>query len=183
MKATAWPAVPVIAVMLAVRDGRTIALRFAIASITATAAGMIATAPAVLASPGSLIENVVVFPLGLTRRRTTAASPLPGHLLAGAGVPGHWAAIGLLAAVIIAAGIWLVLRPPADLSAASHRLALLYAVIFITAPATRWGYFIYPLTILAWNRLASPGRTSGVAPGEGPAVPQPDQALLDPRLA
>ena len=182
MKATAWPAVPVIAIMLAVRDGDAIALRFAIASIATTVAGMIAAAPAALASPGSLTENVVVFPLGLTRRQTTAASPLPGHLLAEAGVPGHWAAIGFLAAAIIAAGIWLALRPPADLSAASHRLALLYAVIFIAAPATRWGYFIYPLTILAWNRLASIGLTTQMAPGEGPSVPQPDKALPDPRL-
>lgn len=47
-----------------------------------------------LASPASLARNTLLFPLGITRQLTPAASPLPGHLLVTAG---RWAALALLA--------------------------------------------------------------------------------------
>ena len=44
----------------------------------------------------------MLFPLGLTKHKTPAASPLPGHLLADTGLAGHWMAVGLLAAAGLA---------------------------------------------------------------------------------
>ncbi len=52
------------------------------------------SAPAALGHPCAFLQNTVLFPLGLTKHKTPAASPLPGHLLAMTGMAGHWAAVG-----------------------------------------------------------------------------------------
>ena len=96
MKITAWPALPVIAVMIAARDGRRAAWRFVAASAVTAGTAIAAAAPAALAKPTVFLHNTVLYPLGLTRHLTPAASPLPGHLLAATGTAGRWAAICLL---------------------------------------------------------------------------------------
>jgi hypothetical protein len=101
-------------------------------------------------APGALFLNTVLFPLGMTRYQTDADSPLPGHLLAGTGPAGHWAAIGLLCAVSLALGASLVVRPPADTMAAARRIAVSLAMLFTLAPASRWGYFVYPAALLGF---------------------------------
>ncbi len=154
IKATAWPALPVIAAMLAARDGARAATRFAItASITMTALGA-AMAPASVTAPVALFQNTVLFPLGMTKYQTEADSPLPGHLLAATGPAGRWAAIGLLCAASLAIGISLVVRPPADTQAAAWRLAVSLALLFALAPASRWGYFVYPAALLGFVSMA-----------------------------
>jgi AcrR family transcriptional regulator len=45
-----------------------------------------------------LVQNSVLFPLGLTHDKTPAESLLPGHLLTAMGTAGHVASIGLLLA-------------------------------------------------------------------------------------
>jgi Glycosyltransferase family 87 len=156
MKATAWPAVPVFTAMLAARDAARTAWRFL--GVTIIVAGILsaATAPAALANPYSFMQNTVLFPLGLSKYKTPAASPLPGHLLAMTGMPGHWLAVGLLAAAGLGFAISLVVRPPADARAAARRLALGLAVMFTLAPATRWGYFVYPIGLVGWLLLTRP---------------------------
>jgi hypothetical protein len=77
MKATAWPAVPVIAAMLAFRAGRRAAVRFAAAAVSTAAVLVMAAAPALLLKPGAFFQNTVLFPLGMTRQLTPATSPLP----------------------------------------------------------------------------------------------------------
>jgi Glycosyltransferase family 87 len=150
MKATAWPALPVIVVMIAVRDGAKAAARFVVtAGITMTAL-VAATAPASVTAPGALFLNTVLFPLGMTRYQTDADSPLPGHLLAATGPAGHWAAVGLLCAASLTLGASLVVRPPADTQAAARRIAVSLAMLFTLAPASRWGYFVYPAALLGF---------------------------------
>jgi len=161
MKITAWPALPVIAVMIAARDGRRAAWRFAAASAVTAAAAIAAAAPAALARPSVFLHNIVLYPLGLTRHVTPAASPLPGHLLAATGTAGHWAAICLLLAAGLAVAAWILIRRPADDRAVAWRLAAGLCVMFILAPATRWGYFAYPLGLLGWLGLT--GRDRAVA--------------------
>jgi phosphatidylinositol alpha-1,6-mannosyltransferase len=160
LKATAWPAVPVIAVMLAAGRGPKAGWRFAGITALTAAAAMLAAAPAALMDPGATLRNAVLFPLGLTRHRTPAASPLPGHLLAAAGPAGKWAAFALLAASALAFAGWLALRPPRATDEAAVRLAIVLAVVFTLAPATRWGYYAYPLGLLGWLELSRPERTS-----------------------
>ncbi len=78
----------------------------------------VALAPAAaLTNPYAFLQNIVLFPLGLTKHQTPAAGPLPrapaGHE---PGMAGRWAAVGLL----LVAGLDLrgladhPIRPPAD---------------------------------------------------------------------
>lgn len=150
IKATACPALPVIAAMLAVRNGAQAATRFVVTAAITTTVLVVATAPASLTSPAALFQNTVLFPLGMARYRTDADSPLPGHLLAVTGPTGRWTAIGLLCAAGLALGISLIIQPPADIKAAAWRLAVTLALLFTLAPASRWGYFVYPAALLGF---------------------------------
>lgn len=161
MKATAWPALPVACALLAVRYGPRAAARFAVAAGAVFAAVL---APWVITQPAALFRNTVLFPLGLSGVRSPAASPLPGHLLAAAGHPGHVIAIAALAGSGLALAGSLVLRPPATRPAACRRLAIGLALMFTLAPASRWGYFVYPAGLLGWLWLC------GHAPAASPAA-------------
>ena len=177
MKAIAWPALPVVAAMLAARCSMRAAARFAVTAAGTAAALIAAAAPASLATPAALVQNTVLYPLGLGRYQTLAASPLPGHLLAGTGPAGRWAAIGLLCAAGLAIAASLVISPPASLRAATWRLALGLALLFTLAPASRWGYFVYPAALLGFAAMisqrpgAAPARAAPAAAGDGPGPP------------
>jgi hypothetical protein len=158
MKITAWPALPVLTVMFAAREGARVAARFAVAAAAATCALVVAAAPDLLTSTWSLLANTVLFPLGMTRQKTPAASPLPGHLLAATG-PGHVAAIVLLGTAGMAVAVSLFVRPPREVGAAALRLAAGLALLFSLAPDARFGYFAYPAALLGWARTVSPRPT------------------------
>jgi hypothetical protein len=153
MKYTAWPALAVLIAMVVARDGARAAVRFAAIAVATTLALVVALAPASLTSPAALIQNTISFPLGLTAAKSPAQSPLPGHLLATIGPAGHLAAIVLLITAGAAIAASLVIRPPADTTAAARRLALALALMFALSPATRFGYFAYPLGLLGWIAL------------------------------
>jgi hypothetical protein len=171
MKATAWLAVPVLGVMLSARDAARTAWRFVGVTIVAAVVLSAALAPAALATPTSFVQNTVLFPLGLSKYKTPAASPLPGHLLAMTGMTGHWIAVGLVLATGLGFAFSLIVRPPGDVRAAAWRLAVALAVIFTLAPATRWGYFVYPIGLVGWLVLTRPP-----APAAGPDLEIPAQA-------
>ena len=178
MKATAWPAVAVLTAMVGARDTARSAWRF-LGLAAAVAVGLsVVMAPAALANPYALLQNTVLFPLGLTKHKTPAASPLPGHLLAGIGPAGHWMAVGLLAAAGLAFAAWLILRPPADVRAAAWRLAIGLTAMFTLAPATRWGYFVYPIGLVGWLLLTRPPTVPVPA---APAIEIPAQAAGEQR--
>lgn len=175
MKATAWPAVPVFTAMLAARDGARKAWRFAAATIVIAIGLTVLLDPAGLAKPYSFLQNTVLFPLGLTKQKTPAASPLPGHLLADTGMGGHWAAVGLLAVAGVAFVVWLIARPPRDTRAAAWRLAVGLTAMFTLAPATRWGYFVYPIGLVGWLLLTRP--PTATAPIQIPVRAAGEQSL------
>jgi hypothetical protein len=164
LKSTAWLAVPVLAVMFAARDGARAAGRF-LAGTAATAAVLIAAlAPATLVrseAAAALVQNSVLFPLGLTHDKTPAESLLPGHLLTSMGTAGHIVSIGLLLAAGLGIVISLLVRPPRDVSAACWRLAIGLALIFLLGPDVRFGYFIYPLGLIGWLALVRPAAPAG----------------------
>ncbi len=172
LKATAWPALPVVLALVAVRDGRRSAARFAVAALGAAVAVVVVTAPGLLAHPRALWENIVAYPLGLSRRQTTAASPLPGHILASAGGFGHLAAIALLAGAALAVAVSLVRWPLRDVRQAAIRLAVGLTAMVLLAPDARFGYFAYPLGIVLWLAMAGVRRSPGAArqPGVAPAA-------------
>ena len=160
MKATAWPALAVIIAMIAARDGRRAAIRFT-AIATATAMLLIGgLAPALISHPHGFADNIIAYPLGLSRHHTPAASPLPGHLLASIGTAGYVAAIGLLVLAGVAVAASLVVRPPRDARAAAIRLTLGLILLFTLTPAPRFGYFAYPAALLGWLALTRVPDTS-----------------------
>ncbi len=150
MKATAWPAL-VVAISLALaRDGKRAA-----AVMTGVALGVVAVlvGPFAALQPESLVRNTILFPLGLASVTSQASSPLPGHLIADTGHIGRLCVIAALVLAALAIGASLVFRPPRTVPAAATRLIIALTVMFVLAPATRFGYFIYPGAILAWLLL------------------------------
>ncbi|HTU75939.1 MAG TPA: hypothetical protein VMG38_20675 [Trebonia sp.] len=153
MKYTAWPAFAVITVMVTARDGVRAGIRLAGTAAGTAVALVAALAPAALPHPAAIVANTVSYPLGLTTAKSPAQSPLPGHLLASLGPGGHAAALVLLALAGVAIAASLVLAPPTTPSAAANRIAIGLTALFSLCPATRWGYFIYPLALIALGAL------------------------------
>ena len=90
MKATAWPALAVAVALVAARDGKRAAGWLALAAIAVPFA---VDGPVLFAQPAAVVSNTILFPLGLTKIKSPAASFLPGHLIAEAWGPGHLVAI------------------------------------------------------------------------------------------
>ena len=177
MKATAWPAL-IVAVSLALaRDGKRAA---AIMTAVALAVFAVLVGPFIALQPESLIRNTISFPLGLASVTSQASSPLPGHLIAGTGHIGRLCVIAALVLVALAIGASLIFRPPRNVPAAATRLIIALTVMFVLAPATRFGYFIYPGAILAWLLLVLLTQPAEFAPdGYGPP-PDPFTRPPDP---
>ena len=178
MKYTAWPALAVTAVMVSTRDGIRAGIRFAGTALGTAAALVAALAPAALAHPASIAANTVAYPLGLTTAKSPAQSPLPGHLLATLGPGGHLAALVLLVVAGLAIAASLVIAAPAGPAGAAVRIAIGLSALFALSPATRWGYFIYPLALIAWGTLDRRSRRGSPEPAT-----RPDQDLRASVLA
>ncbi len=187
LKYTAWPALPVIAAMLAAQYGARMAVRFGAVAAATTVVLVAALDVPDLGRPTALIQNTVLFPLGLTRAKTPAASPLPGHLLAMQGPTAHLVAIGLLITAGLAVAVSLVLRPPADAAAAAWRLIIGLTLMFGLSPATRFGYFAYPIGLCGWLAMchAAARARREPAPGSpaGTALSWPRRALAAAQAA
>jgi hypothetical protein len=166
MKATAWPALAVAFALLWVRDGHRMAWRFV---GVALAVVVVIVGPFAALKPGSLVKNTILFPLGLASVHSQADSPLLGHVLAATGVIGHTIVVVLLVGSGLAIAVSLVVRPPRDIPAATVRLVLGLSAMFVLAPSTRFGYFIYPAAMVLWLLVSQAGRRS---------ADQPDPALL-----
>ena len=106
--------------------------------------------PVAVLWPRALVQNTILFPLGLASIKSQAVSPLPGHLLAETGQAGHLVAVALLALACLGIVASLVIRPPRTVPAATWRLVIGLSLMFVLAPATRFGYFLYPAGLLAW---------------------------------
>ncbi|RZD87283.1 glycosyltransferase 87 family protein [Streptomyces albidoflavus] len=168
LKWTAWPALAVVAALLAHRAGLGAAVR---GTGVAVAGTVLAVLPSALLAPGPLVEQVFAFPTGRGEWETPAASPLPGRLLADLGPFGWYAAMTLLAAGGVAVAVSLWVRPPTGLVPAADRLAVGLCTAFLLAPAGRFGYLALPVLLSVWARLAeapsrvAPARSRVVAAG------------------
>jgi hypothetical protein len=178
IKWTAWPALPVAALLLHQLYGRRAALR---CSAVAVALGAALIAPFALLSPQAIVEQVVRFPLGLSRMHTPADSPLPGHLLADLGPGGRIACFVLLGLGGAAVAVWIAVSPPYTVVQAADRLAVGVSVAFLLAPAGRYGYLELPALLLLWPRLARPPVAVRV-PVSAPAVSVPAAVVPAPAV-
>jgi hypothetical protein len=164
MKATAWPGLAVAIVLLATRDGWRVASRF---TAIAVAVAAVCMGP-FLTDPRPLVVNTIEFPLGLTHIQSAAASPLPGHLIASLGRAGHTTVVVLLVLTAVGIAATLVTRPPRTVPRAVFLLAWAMSLMFVLAPSTRFGYFIYPGTLALWLLAVTAGRE---ASGQSDAFP------------
>ncbi len=160
-KATAWPALVVAATMVLVRDGRRTAARFSATAVVVAGAIIV---PVALLGTRALVDNTILFPLGLASVKSAAVSPLPGHVLADTGPTGHLIAVSLLCVAGLGVLISLVVRPPRTVLAATWRLVTGLMLMFTLAPATRFGYFMYPLGLWAWLAVSQLGLRRSRAP-------------------
>ena len=157
MKATAWPALAVAFALLYVRDGKREAWRFTAWSLALVA---VIVGPFAVLRFGALVKNTILFPLGLASVKSQAASPLLGHVLAQTGRLGHTLVVVALIASGLAILVSLFVRPPRDVPAATWRLVIGLSAMFVLAPSTRFGYFIYPAALVLWLLIAQAGRKS-----------------------
>jgi hypothetical protein len=164
MKATAWPGLAVAIVMLAARDGWRVASRF---TLVAVAVAAVCVGP-FLTDPKPLVVNTIEFPLGLAKIQSAAASPLPGHLIASLGRAGHTAVVVLLVLTAVGVAATLFTRPPRTVPRAVFLLAWAMSLMFVLAPSTRFGYFIYPGTLALWLLAVTAGRETGSQPDAYP---------------
>jgi hypothetical protein len=161
MKLTALPALGVLAAAVLVhRGGRGLAIFLG----TIVAVGAVLVVPVLLVGPASFAEHVILYPAGLGQAGSPAESPLPGHLIAQLGPAGHAVALALLAVAACAIVAWLFLRPPRDAAGATLRIATSLGAAIILAPATRWGYLVYPLALV--GAMIGFGSVSEPAPRE-----------------
>jgi Glycosyltransferase family 87 len=156
MKATAWPALLVAVALLAVRDGKR-----AVSNFTLSALGVVAVCigPFIVNHPRALLDNTILFPLGLASVKSAARSPLPGYLIAATWPhTGHTIVVVLLALAGLAVAASLVFRPPRSVPRAVVLLAGAMTLMFVLAPSTRFGYFIYPGGLAIWLLAVRVGR-------------------------
>jgi hypothetical protein len=173
-KSTAWPAVAVAAVLIGTRFGKRPLLVFLGWAVVSCA---VIVGPVAVVWPSALVDNTITFPLGLADVKSAAASPLPGHVLADTGSIGHLIAIGLL---VVAGGLIagsLVVRPPTTVPSAVWRLIIGLTIMFTLAPATRFGYFIYPAALFLWLEVSQLGLRQAAAENPHASGDPPGQAV------
>ena len=112
--------------------------------------------------------NAIRFPLGLTKVKSPAASPLIGQELVKLfphAKPEVIAILGLVGVAVVGYGLWR--WPPSTPQSAAGFSGLAMLLATVLAPATRFGYLIYPLNLLTWAVLLTPLR---LAPTDGPSL-------------
>ncbi len=177
-KLTALPAAGVLLVAIIASRGPRAMLIF-LGTVVTTAAVLVI--PVLAVDPASFVEHVIMYPAGLGEAASPAASPLPGHLIAQLGSVGHAASLALLAAAACAMVAWLVIRPPRDPADVLLRTAVGLGTAITLAPATRWGYLVYPLALagamLCFSAEEGTARTRTPAGPNGAGTPTDDADL------
>ena len=144
LKPMAWPLVPFMAFFFYKRWGRRAALSYVgtsiLSSVPIVAAG-IAT------GPKDAFAALIRFPLGLTRVKTPAASPLPGHLIATYLPDGRLIVGALITMAVVGVLAYTWLHPPRDSYAAGRYCAVILTAVIVLAPESRFGYLLYPFVL------------------------------------
>lgn len=159
LKLLAWPVALVLLVVALVTRRRGMAL--ALVGIP-----VLTALPSVLLDPAAFVENVIRFPAGQGLVHSPAASPFPGHLLAGAFPGGHALALALLG--VSAAGLawWLWRRPPRTAADAAALCAVGLLAAILLLPASRFGYLLYPIAYAVWIPALRTAERSVAAPAD-----------------
>ena len=134
-------------------------------------AGMVVVAvptifPFALRGPFALIDDVVLFPLGLSAVPTTAASALPGHVLVSE-FPSLSRAlplsVGIVLAVLLARHLYR--HTPSTAAEVCTIAGVVMSALILLAPDPRVGYLLYPINFFVWAYLLTErAPESGVLP-------------------
>jgi len=164
MKFTAWP---LAAFALFAARGRKDERR----PLTMLAGILVVAVPAifpfVLKGPFALVDDVVLFPLGLSAIPSTAASALPGHVLVSE-FPSLSRALPISVAIVLAVLLarHLYKHTPKTVSEVCTLTAIVMTALILLAPNPRVGYLLYPINFFVWAYLL--------------AEPKPAPQLLEP---
>ncbi len=165
LKFTAWPLLLLLLLSVRDREGQRAPLRYGLAVLVIVVPVIGA---GVVLDPTAFFDNVVRFPLGLARVKSPAASPLLGQVLVTV-FPHHktliTAFLVVVGAVIVA--VALARRPPRTVAAAARFTAFAMLVATVLAPATRFGYLIYPANLFVWAYVLDGMRFARGAAGAG----------------
>jgi hypothetical protein len=144
MRQTTVLALPFLA---AIQPGRDRARPLAAAIVPA----VVLSVPFLLWDAAAFVEDVIRFPLGLGTGRSSARTPTLGSWLLELAPSARPAITAALVGTIVAVTLALaVLRPPRTAAAACLRAAGAFGVAIALAPAARFGYLVYPFSLLAW---------------------------------
>ncbi len=151
IKFTAWPLLLLLGLAQRDRKGRPAAIRYGLSVLAIVIPVMLV---GLLPDPSSFVLNAVKFPLGLAQVKSPAGSPLLGESLV-ALFPALKAVIVVVLAIAGGAvfGGFLLRRPPRTPASSARFTGWALLVATILAPATRFGYFIYPMNLLLWGWL------------------------------
>lgn len=147
LKFTAWPLAIIAGIVLVVRNGWRVGLKFTLPALTIMTWTL---GDEIVHNVSALVNNVIKFPAGIASLGSPAASPLPGHILAGLWKGYPKIAFGIGIAVGIATLIWIIYRTPKVHTGASWISAFVLFIAILIAPATRVGYLLYPVDLAAW---------------------------------
>ena len=120
--------------------------------------------PYSIMNPAAFVQNVILFPLGLSGVESPAASPLVGHFIVTL-LPGfHQAYVVLIAVVGVAMFARRLIRHTPSIGADVATLAgwcAMFAVV--VAPSTRVGYLIYPLNFFLWGACLGASKNASIS--------------------
>jgi hypothetical protein len=97
------------------------------------------------------VEDAILFPLNLGRGTSAAATPTLGSLLLDL-VPTSRTAVtvSLMAVIVGVTGALLLRRGTPSMGQACARAAGAFLTAIVLAPAARFGYLIYPASLIVW---------------------------------
>jgi hypothetical protein len=99
----------------------------------------------------AFVEDVVRFPLGVGTGRSSARTPTLGSALLDIAPDARGPiTIGLVVAIVAIVAALVTIRPPRTTAQACVRTAAAYAAAIALAPSARFGYVVYPISLLAW---------------------------------
>ena len=151
LKFSAWGLLVLLAFGIQDREGRPAYGRYGFAALVVI---LPVVGAGIVLGPHSFVLNVIEFPLGLAPVHSPAQSPLPGQLLIQLlprlKTPLTVGLIGGAGVAIIAA---LVKWRPRSPDAVARFTGLAIVGLMLVAPASRFGYLIYPVNLLVWAYL------------------------------
>ena len=130
--------------------------------------------PFALRGPFALIDDVVLFPLGLSAIPSTAASALPGHVLV-TEFPSLNRALPFAVGILLAVGLarHLYKHTPRTAWEVCSIAGVVMTVLILLAPNPRVGYLLYPVNFFVWAYLLKE-RAPQPAGSDDDELPVPD---------